>query len=230
MKESFDRGILTFLGHHKVASVDKLPPHRKGYVLFLQTMIEQIDQLPVKNTEKEIREQERLKASILTGAMYIISEGMLPASGSLLRDILQETMGVRAENKDKGTTANIIDPMSAAHMTSEAMKFYTALIFPHGSTDKMLAQNPFSKIESMDFVTFEVQGIDLGATARKAVLHNGRHAMINEEKERLRREAESKKGPYASYNPMGWFSGTSKKKDDEEEYDDTLEDTKGAKV
>ncbi|WED42298.1 hypothetical protein [Legionella cardiaca] len=222
IKKNFDRKLLSFLGHHEVADVEKLPVHRRGYVEFVQQIIVQLDKLPAKSSEKETREQERLKSMILSGVMYIIADGLLPSSGSLLRDVLIESMGVRDEDKKKDIQANKVDANSAARMTSEAMKFYTSLVFPHGNTEKMLEVHPFSKIEGMSLSAFEVKAIDMGAEARKKVLSEGRAAI---EKEVYERE-QAKKGP-SLFAKMGstvggliWSANTKKSEEEEDYVDD----------
>ncbi|KTC84883.1 hypothetical protein [Legionella brunensis] len=217
IKKSFDRGILTFLGHHEVASVEKLPPHRRGFVEFLQLAIKQIDSLPSKSAD------DKLKATILTGLMHIVADGLLPRSGSLLRDVLLESMGVREENKKKDIAANLIDANNASRMISEAMKFYTNIVFPSGHTDKMLEQHAFSKIEGMDLVAFEIKAIDMGGAARKQVFAEGRASMLHDVQERERLEAERKKGPsvLSSLGNMIWGNNKKSEEDDEE----TLEKT-----
>ncbi|ASQ46780.1 hypothetical protein [Legionella clemsonensis] len=218
----FEQAVIKYMGYYGKTRIEQLKDTRRPHIEFLKAVITEVNKLP-----EETQAQKKSKSCILSGFIYIVSEG-LPPNSSYLRDLLLDAIGVvmkTNQNIEKKLTPNEIDPRSAVKMTSEAMKFYTSLVFTP-DMEKMHENHPFSKIEKLDLTAFEDRGDDMCSANRKLSRRGARTTTERDIQKREREEREQeerqrkegKKSTSSPYNLLDWIGGSSKK--EEREYDD----------
>lgn len=211
LKEDWEEGQLKiFLGGWKVTKIEELPPHRQPLVKFIELMIQELDKLPERATPALNLEQEKRKARILYGLMWVTFEPLSVegpmTTGSTLRKNLIAAMGVNEENP--------IDPNAGESMIENFLDFYKKFVFPEGdSTKPMKEVHEFSVVGNKILASFEQQAVQMLCSVKLNIFSGGRH-----KREEIIAQRDAKPSRLKSLLSLSFLGG--KKEEEEEEEED----------
>ena len=183
--KEYDIQRQSLLSKHKVKIDEELPEPRRHQILFINTLINLLNETKqFGNIQGELPILSK-KAQILSGALLVIQDeiaskeykekqkdmvGLITISFSskknaYLYNSLTEVLGV--------TATNPLDPASKSRMINSVWKFFGQNVFENGNTTKeVLRNNPFSSNESFSIDDFWNRCVNLEAMARKKIMAN----------------------------------------------------------